>query len=44
MANTITIETELKNKIKILATLKNKTIKDIVIEALEDILNKYGNR
>ena len=44
MANTITIETDLKSKIKILAAKENKSMKEIIVEALNDILIKYANK
>ena len=44
MANTITIETDLKNKIKILSAKENKSMKEIITEALLDILIKYENK
>jgi len=42
MIATLTIPREIKNKIKILASKQNKKIKDIILEAIDDILKKYG--
>ena len=42
MVNTITVPSEIKNKIKVLASKQNKTIKDIILEAISDIMKKYG--
>jgi len=42
MVNTLTISHEIKNKLKILTSKQNRTIKDLILEAINDIFKKYG--
>ena len=42
MVNTLTIPSEVKNKLKVLSSKQNRKIKDLVLEAIDDVLKKYG--
>ena len=42
MVSNLTIPTKTKNLIKILAAKQHRSIKDLIIEAINDILKKYG--